>query len=274
MEERLKEFYDELEKYYDACDYEGMEDFLMRTLTEHTGACGACYYPLQVSVLTELGTMYKCTGEYERSKEYFRQALEKIRFGIGTKTLEYATAANNLAGAFRLTGQPDEAIRYFTEALQAYESLADAKESIQSNYYCMTVLNNLGLVYLEMREPARADDCFSRVLPSMIKLNEEQGGLEPELAVTCCNQAAARYFDEDLPGAQEKIDEALKWYEKAPENRRGHLGAVYNLQGDIFRREGKKEDAKDAYQQAMYWTKRFFGENPEYETALRKMEIL
>lgn len=246
-----------------------MENFLMRSLRENEGACDACYYPMEVTVLNELGTMYRCIGKQGKSKAFFRRAADKIIAGIGKDTMEYATAVNNLAGTCRMMGEFEEAAGYFREAMHYYELLGGP-----DSYYYMTALNNLGLVYLETRELEKAGECFEKVLPAMEKLNAQKSGLENELAVTWCNLAVLSYFSGDDKAAMERCRASLAWYEKIPENRRGHLGAVYNLLGDIYSRQGHIEKAKSAYISSLKWTERFYGINHEYEITKEKLDEL
>ena len=267
MEERLREFYKELDTYYDSCDYEGMEDYLMRKLRENEGACDACYYPMEVTVLNELGTMYRCIGKQEKSKVYFGEAVNRILTGIGKDTMEYATAVNNLAGTCRMMGEYEEAARYFEESMQVYEKIGGSE-----SYYYMTALNNLGLVRLETRELEAAAACFGKVLPVMEKLQASRGGLESELAVTWCNLAVLSFFKGDDETALAQCGKSLALYEKVPEGRRGHLGAVYNLLGDIYSRAGRSEDARSAYRSSLQWTEKFYGRNHEYEITKKKLD--
>lgn len=269
MEEMLQELYGKIAEYYSNRDFDGLEKYLIVKLRENAQTCIACYNPFEVTILNELGTLYRGLGRQKEAVEMFDSAASIIEQRNGSENEEYATAINNLAGAYRLDGQTAEAIRCFQKALDIYERCGSRR-----SYLFSSAENNLGLVYLGMKDTKRAEACFLDALGIIRELREKNAEYAADLAVTYTNLASVYYYEQDPEKAINFCNKALTEYDVIPEQRQSHRGAVYNLLGDICRNQGKTEKAKNHYQTALAWTEKYFGRNYEYRRLQEKIDCL
>ena len=100
------------------------------------------------------------------------------------RTVNYANTINNLAGAYRLTGQFEEAKELFQKAIEIYEP----NENIPEPFLC-SAFNNLALVFLDLGEEEAALVRFRKALAILEKTDDNYF----EKATTCANMAVAYY---------------------------------------------------------------------------------
>ncbi len=269
MEEILNQLYEEIGRFYAQRDFEGLEKYLIVKLRENAQSCIACYNPFEVTILNELGTLYRGLGRQEEAIQMFESAAAIIEERLGTANEEYATAVNNLAGAYRLNGQTDAAVKSFQKAMEIYEKCGS-----QRTYLYSSAENNLGLVYLGIHNAEAAEECFLDALQIVENLREESDEFAGDLAVTYVNLASAKYLKKEWQHAEKYCTRALEEYDSVPENQQNHKAAAYNLLGDIYRVRSCPEQAKAYYRNALEWTERFFGKNYEYQRLEEKITQL
>ena len=116
MERILEYFYRRLDQYYAEGDLEAVERFLLDYKQETKQRGG----DVLIAVCDELGSFYRGTSRYEESVSAFQEAGDAIAAQLGTDCVEYATLLNNMAGTFRLAGQQERAVNYFSKAVDIY----------------------------------------------------------------------------------------------------------------------------------------------------------
>ncbi len=84
--------------------------------------------PDLVDAHTNLGNLYKATGDMEAAKHCY---LEAIRIKP-----EFPIAWNNLAGIFKEEGQLTTSVAYYREALRLCPEFADAHSNLGMNGFC------------------------------------------------------------------------------------------------------------------------------------------
>jgi predicted O-linked N-acetylglucosamine transferase (SPINDLY family) len=116
-------------------------------------------------------------------------------------------------------------------------------------------LNNLGALYKEKGELAKAIDCYNQALK-----------VDPGFQI-CKRNISIAYNDYGSQlHAQNKVDDAIKSYKAAIANNNKLSDPHYNL-GVVYTQVGKKEDAINAYKQAISL-------NPSYVIAMNNLGAL
>lgn len=78
----------------------------------------------------------------------------------------------------------------------------------------------------------------------------------------------------DYTRAEEDLRESVDIYERLDTNHQVHLASVYNSLGILYYKQGKLEEAKEAYQQALELTLYHYGKNHEYEILCRNIAAI
>ena len=110
----------------------------------------------------------------EESIEFLGQALEHTKREYGTNHIEVAVRLNNMAVVNRSTGNYDEALRLYEEALHVNKSLA-----FPDTFEIAMVLNNLSRLYATQQEYEQADQYIDEALTyksQVIRLDSFQYG--------------------------------------------------------------------------------------------------
>jgi two-component system sensor histidine kinase UhpB len=179
-----------------------------------------------------LGSWYRCKGDYVLSLEHYSKALEICdqleKSGIKPKSqilnLKSKTIGN-MGNVYLEQGDYPKALDYYFKALGMAENLGDKKsQSIN--------LGNIGIVYSDQSDYPKAIDYYFRAL----KMSEELGdkiGVETNLGnIGICYMEQGNY-----PKALDYYFKALKMAEELGdktgiERNLGNIGNVYNEQGD------------------------------------------
>jgi|GEM_PF-691327 tetratricopeptide (TPR) repeat protein len=236
---KLLEEYDELAKAAGDSELEAwLQDKCSAFSSEHPDD-----YIGQSALYNELGSFYRARSSFEKGEAAFLKAKELLEtqyacpieidascatcspcascsrpyeesdfFGIGEPrtvteilitdnrgTPDYATTLNNLAGLYRLKGEYQKALDMFTEARTIYEELGTAPADVYASCF-----NNMGLVYLDLKQPAEADECFSRAMEIIAPIENN----DYIVGTTKSNMAFARMIGGDMKGAAEMMREA------------------------------------------------------------------
>lgn len=140
---------------------------------------------------------------------YYTASLPDDLFGFEesspeSKTANYATILNNLAGNYRLQKRFEEAEDLFKQAIAIYNEHPEIPTALLCSAY-----NNLALVYLDQGRYKEAVRVFSGILE---KLKSSPGDLH-EKATTCANMAVAWLQDQNREQAAACIREAETYYQ-------------------------------------------------------------
>lgn len=215
-----------------------------------------------ITILNELGSLYRGTGRYEQSLASFQRATELAGQAFGEDCEEYATILNNMAGTYRLMKDYNRAIGLFSQAMEIYR-----RAGAENSYAYASVLNNLSLACRETRQ----FDLAISYLEQALSLIEAFPGNAQELAVTY-NNLTALY---SAVGKREKamlcLNRALLEYEKCPEEQRVHYAAVLNSLAGFLFSQGEYQRAVMLYRKSAGYTLKFFGKNEEYGITYQNM---
>jgi tetratricopeptide (TPR) repeat protein len=198
-----------------------------------------------VAALNELGSLQRTLKDLDASEASFREAAG-IESRVRGDSADYATCINNLAGTYRLKGDHETAEALFREALEIYETHLGVE-----HFVYLSALNNLGLVYQDLKRYAEAKELHQRALAVL----QKGGRRDTTFATTLNNLASVAMATGRYSDAQEYLAETLKLYEEtAGPGSVLYLTALNNLAAVSFM-------AGD-----------YSGAGARYEAALERME--
>ena len=215
-----------------------------------------------VTVCNELGGMYREASRYAESIENFEQALRTTEELLGTReSVQYAVILLNVAGTHRYKRAFDEALACYGQARGILERLGQ-----DGTYEYASLLNNLSLTYQDMGELAQALECAraSHDLIARLKPGETQE------AISLMNIATLALRAGDMETAAAYSHRAIDIY-AALDKTSGHYPAAVNLAAVIDFKRGALADALAGFELSAELTKRNFGENRDYASALANM---
>ncbi|MGN0157627.1 MAG: tetratricopeptide repeat protein [Brotaphodocola sp.] len=249
----LEQFYANLDEHYAAHDNQATEIFLLQS---REMALNSLQKPnmAYVSVCNELACFYRGLSRWNESLETFSLAQQELEFASCQGTEEYATVLLNKAGTYRYMRDLDSAISLFRQAADILE-ITDGRKEILAGLY-----NNMGLVYLDLRNPNQALSYFHKAL----LIVQEYAHQIVEQGTTWNNLAAAYQAAGDQEKAKEAAAHAVSILSKLDCGVNPHYPAALNTRGTLAYQEGRYEQALADFQEALEKTKLVYGENVEY----------
>lgn len=157
------------------------------------------------AIHSELGGLYRSTGNYLKSEESFLKAKNLLESNDITAGANYATVLNNLAGLYRLTKDYDKSLEMFDKAIALYEENGTAAPDVYASS-----LNNKGLLCQDLGRFEEAEKLYLRALELVKPLNNN-GFL---VATTYGNLAFVRYASGNVTAALDYMDRALELYKE------------------------------------------------------------
>lgn len=265
----LNQFYRQLDEHYAAHNNAATEQFLKdsRTRAYQEGladllpsGCPSCATPLEpnmayVSVCNEMACFYRGLSRFQDSLDTFALAQKELESLYLQNTAEYATILLNKAGTFRSMGDLDGALEHFSRAARILEADRKGSPRVLAGLY-----NNIGLVYLDQKNPSEALSYFSRALP-MVSENPEQ---MVEQGTTWNNLAVAYDALGQRARADEAVNHAVAILSGLDGGTNPHYPASLNTRGTFSCRAGRYEEALKDFKEALEKTKLVYGENMEY----------
>lgn len=275
----LERFYRELDEHYAAHDNEAVEDFLKKSREKAyedglvmpvNHGCPSCVPTLEpnwnyVSVCNEMACFYRGLSRFQDSLDTFSLAQKELESLYRQNTPEYATVLLNKAGTCRYMGDLKQAMEYFRKAAGILERASESSESetggkAPDRQILAGLYNNMGLLYLDMKEFQDAVSCFQKALP----LVEADAGKITELGSTWNNLAAAYQALGEREQAGKAVDCAITILGGIDDGKNPHYPAALNTRGTFFFHAGEYEAALGDFREALEKTKMVYGENIEY----------
>lgn len=190
-------------------------------------AAGAADAAGIAALYNELGGICRRNRWLERGEKAFLQAKSVLE-GAGIKDGNYASTLNNLAGLYRIGGRHELSAEMFRRCREIYESMPTLPVDVLASVY-----NNLGLLYLDMKNPGLALEEFEQA-ERMIAAIPDNHYVH---AVTAGNSAFAHYRLGDILKAAEYMLKAANIAEKLPDG-----GEMRNNYLSLYRQLGGKEE--------------------------------
>jgi tetratricopeptide (TPR) repeat protein len=235
---------------------------LLRAAAELTAAEEGEESSAHVAALNELGSLLRTLKELDESDAVFRRGAG-LELEARGRTADYATCINNLAGTLRLKGSRETAEELFREALEIYEAQVGTK-----HFVYLSALNNLGLVYQDMKKYEEAERLHYQALVAF----EEGGSRNAAYATTLNNLASVAMATGRYAKAEEYLERALELYRETA----GGLSVLYltglnNLAAACYL-AGDYARAEAFYSQALTLIERVLGtDHPDYARASRSL---
>jgi tetratricopeptide (TPR) repeat protein len=140
--------------------------------------------------LTLLGYAYRETGQYQKAREAYERSLH-IFEGDKEHRVDYANALDCFAGLSRSIGQPDPALRMWSQALEIYEQLNEHRGILK------TYANLAGLA-MEQKHLRAARSAIDKAVAETKTANEFT---DDDLALVSEVQGWIAGADGDMEGA-------------------------------------------------------------------------
>lgn len=219
-----------------------------------------------IAVCNELGSFYRERSRYGESIHNYGQALEKTVELFGTRRVhEYAVLLINEAGTYRYQRDFARALANYAEAQEILESL-----SLQDSYEYASLLNNMALTLQDKGgEPERA---LQLATTSHSIMRREFSGQAQE-AISLVNLAAMALRANDLDKARTYAQRAVAIYDALGKTS-GHYPAAINIEATVALKSGNLQAALEGFMRSAAFTKKKFGENRDYASALMNMSLV
>ncbi len=255
--------------YIEAIPY--MEEYC-ELIKDNLGADSDRY----VTVINDLGGMYRNIGNFEKSYETFSKALDLIAVKVGKDSVQYATTTVNFACMYRLTGEFEKAMAMFTSALNIYnanksfqrilnkdniEAMDKAEVVMKSTLYA-NATNNLATLLQDMDSN---EDAIKYLNISLELLKNTENS--EYIAISLSNLSVASMRIGELESAENSINESIEIFEKQAMNEHpSYLMALNNL-ASIYFYKGEYKDALDKLETIEPLLKKTYGiESPQYRS--------
>ncbi|MGC2235063.1 MAG: tetratricopeptide repeat protein [Pyrinomonadaceae bacterium] len=207
-------------------------------------------------ICNQFGLYQDDLAQYEKTIQFYEEALQITEKTIGKEHPNYASSLNNLAIVYRSQGKYDEAIEKYKEALWIGEKTIGKEHP---NYAIR--LNNLANVYNSQGRYDEAIDLFKQTL----KIGERTTGKEHPAYATRLNNLAIVY------NSQGRYNEAIELYKQALEIGEKTIGKEHpeyalrlNNLASVYVNQGKYKEALVLYEEALRIDEKALPENHPY----------
>ena len=231
-------FLQKLDRLYENKKLNEVEPFFNENLKQ---AVSEKNFPAQFTILNEMMGFFRDTSQYEKSINACHRCIEVMKeMGI-EKTVDYATALQNIANAHRAAGLLEQSLKFYMEAFNIYE------KNIDSNDYRFASLNNnIALLYQEMGDFKKAVKHLEKALSIIDTIK----GTEIEAATTYSNLGASLLELERIDEAVNYLEKALAVYRK-DKVKNFHYSAALSAMASAKFKMKKYDEAAVLYEEAL-----------------------
>ena len=213
--------------------------------------------PARITVLNEMTGYYRSVSKYKEAIVAGERAADLMR-GLGdTCSPAFGTVLLNLATAYNAAGNSLTALKLYEQVLVIYQ------KHLPTNHMSFTALyNNMGSLYLEMREDSKALQVLQKALPILGEHKTVYG----ETATIYTNLAQALFRLHKQAEALQVLNMAMRIFEGNPVRRDPHYAAALAASGQMYYAMQEYALAVQAYEAALHYTKACYGENKDFAT--------
>lgn len=157
--------------------------------------------------LNDLGAAYRNLKQYNKAKNYLKQALEvriKLYGGEDKPHPELASTLTNLGNVCTNQGKYDEAIEYYTKALEMKRALHGP-----NHHSIALTLNNIGSLYIQVEQYDKAVDHIKEAL-QIFSITFGDGRPNRETGLSFCTLGQAYEGLKDFRAACGCYERAVK----------------------------------------------------------------
>ena len=218
---------------------------------------------IQLSLINEIIGMYRVTSRAKEAYQYTVEGLTLIVENHWEGTLSHGTTLLNGATALRAAGESEKAAEFYAEAAEIYA----ANPNVPGDYLA-GLYTNISQIFQEKGEHEETLSYLDRAEAILEKMPAKGNELATVRFDAVNSLAALGRFDE----AEEKMNQALSYYENNLDKHEGHYGTALLTAGNLaFTRKDYKK-AMDYYQKAKEVTLHYYGENDAYRVILKNIE--
>ena len=200
---------------------------------------------MYADVLVRLGDYYSLTSDYERSEQYYDQAIRVYEESNAPLEQIYENVWMKRAVLYRRKCQYEQALEIYEKLMQYFT--AKYGSGYVENAVC---LNNEGRVYEELGNASEALSKYQEALSLLLASGEMN-----HLLCALYNNISALYLDNgDLDNAWKNLRQAKRATESIYGNDSAIMGRIYNLMSGIWKRRGRIDKAEECLKKAMELT--------------------
>jgi len=233
-----------------------------------TAACltglGLTYMRKGESCLAYIANVLLAKFEYEKSIEYFEQALEIHKQVLGELHPYTGTTYNNLGQVYWHKGDFEQALHFYNKGLTIRKKVLGEKHPDIAGS-----LSNIGLVYGSMKEHEKAVSCYKKALSTGL---EALGRNHQTNANTYNNLALVYQSTGDLDQALYNYNQSLSIKEEILGDKHPETAlTTYNI-GILHKTKGEYDNALKCYHKAWFtWTEALGDTHPHTALALNSI---
>ncbi|MCH9651648.1 MAG: serine/threonine-protein kinase [Deltaproteobacteria bacterium] len=218
---------------------------------------------LRARVANDFGVLLSEKSDFERSEEFYREAMS-LRRKLGDLESQHGIRLrNNLAVSLRGQGELEEAEDLLRGVLRSLRiRLSEPHADIA------TCVNNLARVVRGQGELDEAEGLYREALEQRRAVF---GEVHPDTAQSYNNIGAIRYLNQDIDGAAEYFEKAFQIWDEFFEGDHPRICDSLNNIAALRRKQGRFDEAEQAFERALGMTERLnHPDHPKVALVLRR----
>ena len=250
----------ELDLLFAKQDIQAVEPYLTKQLE---CAYAEKDYDTCITIMNELIGFFRDTSRYQKSIDYCEQVLKLMKQLGYEGSLPYATTILNVANAMRAAGHHKESLAYYERVLPIYREHLDASDERFASLY-----NNQSLLYQEMNDFESAVKYLEQALEIV-----SRGDDIIKVAITHSNLGASLLQLNRIDEAMEHLEKSLSIHNRFKE-KDFHYNAALAAMGQAYVLQGKPEEARACFLEALYEQKKHCGKSETFYRILGELNML
>lgn len=255
----IRACFDGLDRLFAQGSYDQVEGYLTSCLAQ---AEAEGDFTSAISLCNELGGVYRVRTLYAKGEELFTKALGYLRQCQLEGTPGHGTTLLNYATLLTAAGRSGEAAGLFAQAAAVFEALGDGE-----SYSVASLHNNISSLYLQQKEFDKALEHTQAAL----RLLAGKRDCEDEEGVTYTIRAQIFTQMRQLDEALSALEHAENAFRRCSDPSPVHQGAMYSAWGDTLYLQGRYNEAKARYHQALPLAEQSTGQSRSCATILRSL---
>ena len=205
-----------------------------------------------VNIMSNLGEIYRESGEYERARDLLEKALQSVLSFFGKDHPNALFGQSNLASVYQNLGDYHRARELLEKALDnALKNFDEWHPRVAISQ------SNLANVYRSLGQYEKAQDLFEKALASNLK---NFGEVHPTVAVSQSNLANVYYYLGEYERARDLLEKTLASNLKNFGEVHPTVASYQSNLGWVYKELGEYERARDLLEKALQNALKNFGE--------------